>query len=197
MQNKKIFFRGQSFQFLLHAHDATRVNFLCNILCFNLIFDDDIYYDMINCYLRYAGVGVYCYFTEKTFCISEEVFDQVELLAKRTAEMHLALYAPEANEMFVPEHFDEDYRQFHQAQIELRSAHERQQHLVAKSIGNLEQQIAFSALPVRQQEIARQHLRFRKFESLGQARQRLPNDGAKISPILQGFAHHTIRKVSQ
>ena len=51
-------------------------------------------------------------FMEKTFCISEEVFDQVELLAKRTAEMHLALYAPEANEMFVPEHFDEDYRQF-------------------------------------------------------------------------------------
>jgi trehalose synthase-fused probable maltokinase len=51
-------------------------------------------------------------FTEKTFCIKEEVFDQVELLAKRTAEMHLALYAPEAEEMFAPEHFNDDYRQF-------------------------------------------------------------------------------------
>ena len=51
-------------------------------------------------------------FTDKTFCIKEEVFDQVELLAQRTAEMHLALYAPEADEMFAPEHFDDDYRQF-------------------------------------------------------------------------------------
>lgn len=51
-------------------------------------------------------------FTEKTFCIREEVFDQVELLAQRTAEMHLALYAPEADEMFAPEYFNEDYRQF-------------------------------------------------------------------------------------
>jgi trehalose synthase-fused probable maltokinase len=51
-------------------------------------------------------------FTEKTFCIKEEVFDQVELLAKRTAEMHLALYAPEADEMFAPEYFNDDYRRF-------------------------------------------------------------------------------------
>ena len=51
-------------------------------------------------------------FTDKTFSIKESVFDQVELLAKRTAEMHLALYAPEAHEMFAPEHFDDDYRQF-------------------------------------------------------------------------------------
>ena len=40
-------------------------------------------------------------FIDKTFCIKEEVFDQVELLAQRTAEMHLALYAPQAEEMFV------------------------------------------------------------------------------------------------
>ena len=51
-------------------------------------------------------------FTDKTFAIKESVFEQVELLAQRTAEMHLALYAPEANEMFAPEHFNDDYRQF-------------------------------------------------------------------------------------
>lgn len=51
-------------------------------------------------------------FSDKIFSIKESVFDQVELLAKRTAEMHLALYAPEANEMFAPEHFNDDYRKF-------------------------------------------------------------------------------------
>lgn len=51
-------------------------------------------------------------FTEKTFSIKENVFDQVELLAKRTAEMHLALYAPQANKMFAPEPFNDEYRQF-------------------------------------------------------------------------------------
>jgi maltose alpha-D-glucosyltransferase/alpha-amylase len=51
-------------------------------------------------------------FTEKTFCIKEEVFDQVELLAQRTAEMHLALYVHEANEMFAPAYFNDDYRKF-------------------------------------------------------------------------------------
>ena len=51
-------------------------------------------------------------FTEKTFSIKENVFDQVELLAKRTAEMHLALYAPEADKMFAPEPFNDIYRQF-------------------------------------------------------------------------------------
>ena len=51
-------------------------------------------------------------FTDKTFAIKESVFEQVELLAQRTAEMHLALYAPEADEMFAPEHFNDDYRQF-------------------------------------------------------------------------------------
>ena len=51
-------------------------------------------------------------FMDKTFCIKEEVFDQVELLAQRTAEMHLALYVPEADKMFAPEHFNDDYRKF-------------------------------------------------------------------------------------
>ena len=51
-------------------------------------------------------------FTDKTFSIKEDVFDQVELLAQRTAEMHLALYAPEADKMFAPEPFNDDYRQF-------------------------------------------------------------------------------------
>lgn len=51
-------------------------------------------------------------FTDKNFSIKENVFDQVELLAQRTAEMHLALYAPEADEMFSPSSFNDDYRQF-------------------------------------------------------------------------------------
>lgn len=51
-------------------------------------------------------------FSEKTFSINEDVFTQVELLAQRTAEMHLALYAPEADKMFAPEPFNDEYRQF-------------------------------------------------------------------------------------
>jgi maltose alpha-D-glucosyltransferase/alpha-amylase len=39
-------------------------------------------------------------FVDKIFAIKEDVFSQVELLAQRTAEMHLALYAPEAEPMF-------------------------------------------------------------------------------------------------
>lgn len=51
-------------------------------------------------------------FMKKTFSIKEDVFTQVELLAQRTAEMHLALYATEANKMFSPEDFNDEYRQF-------------------------------------------------------------------------------------
>lgn len=51
-------------------------------------------------------------FVDKSFSIKEEVFDQVELLAKRTAEMHIALYAPNAEVMFAPVSFDDDYRNF-------------------------------------------------------------------------------------
>lgn len=51
-------------------------------------------------------------FIAKSFSIKEEVFQQVELLAQRTAEMHLALYKPEAEEVFRPVGFDNSYRKF-------------------------------------------------------------------------------------
>ncbi|NBA78391.1 trehalose synthase [Emticicia sp. ODNR4P] len=51
-------------------------------------------------------------FVDKTFAIKEEVFNQVELLAQRTAEMHLALYAPDAEPMFATQKFDDTYRRF-------------------------------------------------------------------------------------
>ena len=51
-------------------------------------------------------------FLAKEFTISENIFDEVELLAKRTAEMHLGLYAPHAEKEFSPEKFDETYRKF-------------------------------------------------------------------------------------
>jgi len=46
------------------------------------------------------------------FGIKEDVFDQVALLGKRTGEMHLGLYSPEADAAFAPEKFDDSYRQF-------------------------------------------------------------------------------------
>lgn len=46
------------------------------------------------------------------FGIKEDVFDQVALLGKRTGEMHLGLFAPEADTDFSPEAFDEFYRKF-------------------------------------------------------------------------------------
>ncbi len=51
-------------------------------------------------------------FITKTFSIKEDVFQQVELLAQRTAEMHLALYKPEAEVVFAPQNFDDTYRNF-------------------------------------------------------------------------------------
>ena len=49
----------------------------------------------------------------RMFAINEDVFDKVELLAKRTAQMHLALYQPHNTETdFAPEPFTDDYRQF-------------------------------------------------------------------------------------
>lgn len=51
-------------------------------------------------------------FIAKSFSIKEEVFQQVELLAQRTAEMHLALYNTDAEKMFVPVNFDDTYRKF-------------------------------------------------------------------------------------
>ncbi|GAB3273040.1 hypothetical protein GCM10027347_45120 [Larkinella harenae] len=49
----------------------------------------------------------------RLFTIREDVFDRVELLARRTAQMHLALYSPNSNDLaFVPEDFTNDYREF-------------------------------------------------------------------------------------
>lgn len=46
------------------------------------------------------------------FGINESVFEQVALLGKRTGEMHLGLFAPNAEEAFAPEKFDDFYRSF-------------------------------------------------------------------------------------
>ena len=60
----------------------------------------------------YLNDFMFC-FVEGNFQIKETVFDQVRLLARRTAEMHQALYAPhEADAAFAPERFDDDYRRF-------------------------------------------------------------------------------------
>ncbi|GAB3892691.1 hypothetical protein GCM10028803_05780 [Larkinella knui] len=49
----------------------------------------------------------------RLFTIKEDVFDRVELLGRRTAQMHLALYSPESNDpSFAPEPFTDDYREF-------------------------------------------------------------------------------------
>lgn len=50
---------------------------------------------------------------QRLFTIREDVFDRVELLGRRTAQMHLALYSPESNDLaFLPEDFTNDYREF-------------------------------------------------------------------------------------
>jgi len=51
-------------------------------------------------------------FVDKFFSIHDEVFEKVELLGKRTAEMHLALLSGKNNEAFKPEVFDETYIKF-------------------------------------------------------------------------------------
>jgi trehalose synthase-fused probable maltokinase len=51
-------------------------------------------------------------FVDGNFQIQENVFDKVALLAKRTAEMHDALYAPRAKEAFCAEPFDRAYRRY-------------------------------------------------------------------------------------
>ncbi|HEV7350599.1 maltokinase N-terminal cap-like domain-containing protein [Telluribacter sp.] len=48
----------------------------------------------------------------RVFSIKENVFEQVALLGQRTAEMHQALYAPEAEEAFAPEPFTTEYCKF-------------------------------------------------------------------------------------
>lgn len=49
---------------------------------------------------------------QRLFAIREDVFDKVELLGKRTGEMHCALYKPGADPAFAPEPFTDDYRNF-------------------------------------------------------------------------------------
>lgn len=49
---------------------------------------------------------------KRMFAIREDVFEKVELLAKRTAEMHLALYKPASEPAFAPEPFTNEYRTF-------------------------------------------------------------------------------------
>jgi trehalose synthase-fused probable maltokinase len=51
-------------------------------------------------------------FLENEFLIKEIIFEKVELLASRSAEMHLALYAPDAQTSFACQPFDTDYRSF-------------------------------------------------------------------------------------
>jgi predicted trehalose synthase len=51
-------------------------------------------------------------FLKGSFSIHEFVFEHVELLAKRTAEMHLALSVSTKNKAFKAEKFDENYRQW-------------------------------------------------------------------------------------
>lgn len=57
-------------------------------------------------------------FTRKEFAIDEDIFEKVELLAKRTAEMHIGLYEPNTNAAFSPEPFDKKYREFLQKRIQ-------------------------------------------------------------------------------
>ncbi|GAB3889779.1 putative maltokinase [Spirosoma agri] len=54
---------------------------------------------------------------QRLFAIREDVFDKVELLGKRTGELHCALYKPNrpgaaVNPDFAPESFTDDYREF-------------------------------------------------------------------------------------
>ncbi|AKD56784.1 putative maltokinase [Spirosoma radiotolerans] len=54
---------------------------------------------------------------QRLFAIREDVFDKVELLGRRTGEMHCALYKPSrpnapTDPAFAPEPFTDDYREF-------------------------------------------------------------------------------------
>lgn len=51
-------------------------------------------------------------FLSRQFCVNELVFEEVELLGRRTAEMHLGLFTPHAAPEFRAEPFTDEYRQF-------------------------------------------------------------------------------------
>jgi trehalose synthase-fused probable maltokinase len=56
-------------------------------------------------------------FVDKLFGIQDEVFEKVELLGKRTAEMHLALLSDKKSKAFKPEKFDAAYVEFLQGHL--------------------------------------------------------------------------------
>jgi len=56
-------------------------------------------------------------FVDRDFRIRDEVFEKVELLGKRTAEMHLALLSGKGNAAFKPEKFDAAYIGFLQKHL--------------------------------------------------------------------------------
>ena len=56
-------------------------------------------------------------FVGRDFSIHDEVFEKVELLGKRTAEMHLALLSGKKNKDFKPEHFEPGYVEFVQKHL--------------------------------------------------------------------------------
>jgi maltose alpha-D-glucosyltransferase/alpha-amylase len=66
--------------------------------------------DYLNDFVEAFGQG--------NFQIKESVFDKVTLLAKRTAEMHHALYAPRSEENFRADGFDRAYRRFIHQKVE-------------------------------------------------------------------------------
>ncbi len=56
-------------------------------------------------------------FVDKQFTIPDDVFEKVELLGKRTAEMHLALLTDKKNKAFKPEAFNPEYIKFLQGHL--------------------------------------------------------------------------------
>ncbi|HZY37480.1 MAG TPA: putative maltokinase [Mucilaginibacter sp.] len=56
-------------------------------------------------------------FVDRDFSIHDEVFEKVELLGKRTAEMHLALLSDKKSKDFKPAHYDADYVGFLQKHL--------------------------------------------------------------------------------
>jgi len=56
-------------------------------------------------------------FVDRDFSIHDEVFEKVELLGKRTAEMHLALLSDKKSKDFKPEHYDAEYVGFVQKHL--------------------------------------------------------------------------------
>ncbi len=56
-------------------------------------------------------------FVDKHFSIHDMVFEKVELLGRRTAEMHLALLSDKENEAFKPEKYNPEYVQWLQGSL--------------------------------------------------------------------------------